>query len=183
MVDILARRPSIITQGLIPPFFFYVIHLFFCVAFRPFLTAKYFREIFVQNFSRQIFLRRTIWGIWKASCGSDFFFWFSCRIWRRFDQAWPGEEGKGTFFIGLCISNTVPCLFVVSRTFSVLCPRNWRDLYGNPPKFSQTNQRPISYVPDLLVATKRSTGNIIVTSRYDHYDSRSSRSKNSISSL
>ena len=41
--------------------------------FRPFLTAKYFREIFVQIFCRQIFFRRTIWEIWKASYGSEIY--------------------------------------------------------------------------------------------------------------
>ena len=44
------------------------------------------------------------------------------------------------------------------HTFSVSCPRNWRDLYGNPTKFSRVNQRTISYVPDLLAVTKRHKG-------------------------
>ena len=47
----------------------------------------------------------------------------------------------------------------VFHTFSVLCsPRYWRDLYGNSTRFSQANQRTISYVPDPLVVTKRRKG-------------------------
>ena len=45
----------------------------------------------------------------------------------------------------------VCCFTHIQRT---ICPRNWRDLYGNPTKFSQANQTTISYVPDPLVVTK-----------------------------
>ena len=69
------------------------------------------REIFVQNFCRQIFLRRTNWEIWKASYGSDFFFfWFLLRDLKAFRLGATGERDDETMppqiqivFFGLCL--------------------------------------------------------------------------------
>ena len=85
-------------------------------------------------------------------------FWFSWRDVKAFRSGVTVERKKENTFHWSVVSVHFEYSTVVSRTFSVLCPRNWRDLYGNRTKFCQANQRTISYVPDLLVVTKRHKG-------------------------
>ena len=91
----------------------------------------------------------------------NFYFWFSWRDLKAFRSGVTGGRKKGTTFHWSVVSvhfEYCTMFVVVSRTFSVLCPRNWRDLYGNTIKFSQADQRTVSYVPDPFVVTKRHKG-------------------------
>ena len=65
------------------------------------------------------------------------------------------------------------CLTHVRRT----CPRNSRDIYGNQTKFSQANQRTISYVLDPFTdVTKRYNGQQATSCCVHHHGSETLRS-------